>query len=117
MITKSKGVTTLVLSMFLLLLAVPVWAANGKVTFNFYHKIQVGDKTLGPGNCVVSWVSHSPEADVSFLVKDKVVAEAHGKLVERNEKSQSDAVITLKDDSGNERLKEIRFAGKKTVRV
>jgi hypothetical protein len=114
---RNKAKSMFVTSFLVFALAVPVARAKDAVNFKLLTSIDVGGKVIGPGNCQITWVSHSPETDVSFFVRGKVVAEAHGKMVERDTKSEGDTLVTVKDSNGNEILKEIRFAGKKNVLV
>jgi len=92
-------------------------ATKGVMKLALDKAVYVDGKSIGPGPCRVSWATHSPEATVSFAVGGTVVAEARGRFVERDEKSVYDALVTTKDNSGNDVVREIRFIGKKSVLV
>ncbi len=47
----------------------------------------------------------------------KVVAQAHGRMTERDIKAEHNTLVAVKDGSGNEVLKGIRFGGKKSVLI
>ncbi len=114
---RNKITTIFVQSLLLFVLAAPAALAKGTVDFTLERPLEVGGKVVAPGSYKVSWVSHSPETDVSFTRRGKVVAEARGKMVERDAKSEADSLVTVKDSNGKDVLKEIRFAGKKTAIV
>ncbi len=101
-------------AMFVLVAAA---AAKGGMSVLLKTSLYVDGKSVGPGPCQISWATHSPEANVSFVVNGRVVAQTRGKFVERDEKSNYDGLVTAKDGSGNDVLKEVHFAGKKTVLV
>ena len=105
------------LTMGMLFVMVAAAASRGVLRITLKKAVVVDGKSVGPGPCQINWATHSPEADVSFAVSGDVVAKVHGKFVERTEKSAYDGVVTAKDDSGNEVVKEIWFAGKSTVLV
>ncbi len=92
-------------------------AGRGALQFSLKSPMVVADTSVGPGDCVITWMTHSPETDVTFALHGKTVIEAHGKMVERPEKASQDTLVTVKDDSGNDVLKEVRFGGKKWVLV
>ncbi len=77
----------------------------------------VSGTSVGPGSCLITWKTHSPETDLTFALHGKTVIEAHGKMVERPEKASQDTLVTARDSNGNDVLKEIRFGGKKWVLV
>jgi len=105
------------LALGMLFLMVESAAARGVMKVSLQKPLVVAGKSIGPGSCLITWTTHSPETDVSFEMHDKVVIEAHGKMVERPEKAEKDTLVTVKDDSGNQVLKEIRFGGKRSVLV
>ncbi len=100
-----------------LLVSVASAAGKGSLQVTLNRPMVVAGTPLGPGSCMIAWTSHSPETDLKFAMHGKVVAEAHGKMVERPEKAVQDTLVTVRDDSGREVLKEIRFEGKKSVLV
>src|SRR5690348_6006306 len=72
---------------------------------------------ITPGYYVVEWATHSPEATVTFSRNGQVLIMASGKMVERDSKSLSDAVVYSNNADGTHTLKELRFAGKKQALV
>ena len=63
------------------------------------------------GEYNVSWVSHSPEATVTFQTGHDVVATAEGKWVDRHTPYQQNAVVVETNPDGSRSIVEIRFAG------
>jgi hypothetical protein len=63
------------------------------------------------GDCIISWESYSPDANVEFVKLDSVVASADGKWVKRDVKYGDDAYVYRKNGDGSRTLLEIRFGG------
>jgi len=92
-------------------------AAGGAATVKLFGAAQVNGKSLAAGEYKVKWDSNSPQADVTFLQGKKTVATAHAKLVDRDQASRENAVVTRANSDGSETIVEIRFEGKKSVLV
>ena len=99
-----------------ILLTASLWAAgaNSK-TLSFRTAVSVNGAEMKPGFYVVEWVSHSPEATVTFKRNGQVIATASGKWVEGEMKYPADAVVYTNNPDGSHTLKELRFAGSKEV--
>jgi hypothetical protein len=54
---------------------------------------------------------------VTFRVNGKVAAKVPGRIVERDDKSNYDALEVENDSLGNDVIKSIRFRGEKTAIV
>lgn len=91
-------------------------AANSR-TLSFRTAVKLNGTEMTPGFYVVDWVSHSPEATVTFTRNGKVVATAAGKWVERDMKAPADSVLYTNNADGSHTLKELRFGGMKQVLV
>jgi hypothetical protein len=114
---KISGRVFVALSLAILLFGVAGATAKNLVSFVLDQPMTIGGKTVGPGKCEVTWVIHSPETDVTFTLHGKVRVEAHGRMVEKDTKADYNGLVTVKDGNGNDVLKEIRFAGKKSAIV
>ena len=93
------------------------FAASGAATIKLFSAAQLNGKSLAAGEYKLKWESHSPEADVTFLQGKKTVATAHAKLVDRDQASPENAVVTRANSDGSETIVEIRLEGKKSVLV
>ncbi|HEV2177643.1 MAG TPA: hypothetical protein VGW33_10655 [Terriglobia bacterium] len=63
------------------------------------------------GEYDVRWVSHSPEATVTFEKRHNVVATAEGKWVDRHNKYGQNAVVLEANPDGSRSIVELRFKG------
>ena len=101
-----------------ILLTVSLWAAAANSrTLSFRTPVKLNGAEMTPGFYEVQWVSHSPEATVTFRRNGQVVATAAGKLVEREMKAPADSVVYSNNADGTHTLKELRFGGSKQVLV
>ena len=109
---KSKNLI-LTATIIILLIAVPVMAAEGMARFVVTDTVSVAGNQLKPGSYEVKWESHSPEATVSFISDGKAVLKVEGKIEELKEKNDSSSLLIMKDSSGKPVLKGLQFGGKK----
>ena len=101
-----------------ILLTASLWAAAASSrTLSFRTAVSLNGSEMKPGFYEVEWVTHSPEATVTFRRNGEVVATAPGKMVERETKAPADAVVYTNNADGTHTLKELRFAGKKQALV
>ena len=101
-----------------ILLTASLWAAAANSrTLSFRTAVTLNGAEMKPGFYVVEWVSHSPEATVTFKRNGQVVATAPGMWVERDAKSPADSVVYSNNEDGTHTLKELRFGGMKQVLV
>ena len=101
-----------------ILLTASLWAAAASShTLSFRTPVQLNGSEMKPGFYEVQWVSHSPEATVTFRRNGQVIATAAGKWVERESKSPADSVVYSNNTDGTHTLKELRFGGSKRVLV
>ena len=77
----------------------------------------VAGSHLASGTYGVQWQAHSPEATVSFLKEDKVVATATGRVEDRGKKYASNEVVYSVDAGGAHVVQELRFKGSSQVIV
>ena len=101
-----------------ILLTASLWAAAANSrTLSFRTAVSLNGAEMKPGFYLVEWVSHSPEATVTFKRNGQVVATAAGKWVDGEMKYPADAVVYSNNADGSHTLKELRFAGSKQVLV
>ncbi|HZP31823.1 MAG TPA: hypothetical protein VFB23_00575 [Candidatus Acidoferrales bacterium] len=101
-----------------ILMTASLWAAAANSrTLSFRTAVTLNGAEMKPGFYVVEWVSHSPEATVTFRRNGHMVATAPGKWVQREMKSPADAVVYTNNADGTHTLTEVRFAGTKQVLV
>jgi hypothetical protein len=90
---------------------------NNEKTFTFASDVSLNGTMLPAGYYDIRWVSHSPEATVTFAKGGHVVATSMGKWEDRGAKYKADAVVYTNNGDGSHTLREIRFAGQKQVLV
>ena len=112
---KVAKLTRVLVPVLVLALTATAFAASGSGTLSLSSAAQLNGKTLAAGEYKVKWESHSPEADVTFLQGKTEVATAHAKLVDRDQASPENAVVTRDNGDGPATIVEIRFRGKKSV--
>jgi len=101
-----------------ILLTASLWAtAASSRTMSFRTSVKLIGSEMTPGFYEVEWVSHSPEATVTFRRNGQVVATAAGKWVDRDSKSPADSVVYSNNPDGTHTLKELRFGGMKQALV
>ncbi len=71
----------------------------------------VNGTTLPEGPYQISWVTHSPEATVTFKKGSRVVVTAEGKVTQRDRKFERNEVMYDTDGQGKHVVSEIRLAG------
>jgi hypothetical protein len=109
----SKGVLVVLI---VLALNLSAWANNSK-TVSFRTEVTLNGSKLPSGYYEISWVSHSPEATVTFAKIGQATVTAMGKWVDRGAKYHVDAVVYSNNADGSHTLLEIRFAGKSQALV
>ncbi|PYU28845.1 MAG: hypothetical protein DMG32_01795 [Acidobacteria bacterium] len=115
---KNKGFRGNIWVVLTIVLVASLWAAAASSrTLSFRTPVKLNGAEMTPGFYQVEWVSHSPEATVTFRRNGQVVATAAGKLVERDTKYPADAVVYSNNADGSHTLKELRFGGSKQVLV
>lgn len=91
-------------------------ANNGK-TLSFRTEVVLNGTKLPTGFYEINWVSHSPEATVTFVKAGQVMMTAMGKFVERDVRYNADSVVYTNNPDGTHTLIEIRFGGRKQALV
>ena len=92
-------------------------SANNSKTLSFRTEVTLNGSKLPTGFYEISWVTHSPEATVTFVKAGQVMMTAMGKFVNRDTKYNADAVVYTNNADGTHTLLEIRFAGRKQALV
>ena len=113
----AKLTRVLVPVLVLALTATAFAGTGGSATIKLFGAAQLNGTSLAAGEYKVKWESHSPEAEVTILRDKKAMVTAHAKLVDRDQASPENAVVTRANPDGSETIVEIRFAGKKSVLV
>ena len=113
----AKLTRVLVPVLVLALTATAFAGASGSANIKLFGAAQLNGKSLAAGEYKVKWETNSPEANVTFLQGKKELATARAKLVDRNQASRENAVVTRANPDGSETIIEIRFEGKKSVLV
>ena len=83
-------------------------------TYNLENAVTVNGQALKAGDVDVRWVTHSPQATVTF-VQRKATVTAEGVFVTRAEKAEHDAVVYRINPDGSRTLIELQFAGSTKV--
>lgn len=104
------------LILIVLTLNLSAWANNEK-TLPFRTDVTLNGTTLTAGFYEISWVSHSPEATVTFVRAGHVMVTAMGKWVDRGAAYKADSLVYSNNPDGSHTLLEIRFAGKNQALV
>lgn len=104
------------LILIVLALNLSAWANNEK-TLPFRTDVTLNGTKLAAGFYEISWVSHSPEATVTFVRAGQVMVTAMGKWVDRGAKYRADSLVYTNNPDGSHTLLEIRFAGRNQALV
>ena len=91
--------------------------ANNAKTLPLRTEVTLNGNKLTAGFYQISWVSHSPEATITFVGAGHVMVTAMGKWVDRGAKYRDDAFVYTNNPDGLHTLLEIRFAGKSQALV
>jgi hypothetical protein len=112
-----KYLGTSALSVALLLASgIPALAKNSR-TVTFSHDFVLNGTTIPAGKCHVQWETHSPEATVEFVRNHQVILSTEGRVEERSQGYDRDAVVYNTASDGTMSLVEIRFADSNKVLV
>ena len=103
---------TLVLGLAVLL-ATGAFASN-KGSFHTDQSIVLNGQSIPAGDYTVRWEGAGPDVQVSVMKGHKEVAKTTAKVVELDNKSDSDAVVLL-NGNGTPSVSQFRFSGKKTA--
>ena len=106
---QSNKCVTLVL-VVLVLSAASAFAKNER-QLAITSDASVSGKMLRAGKYKVGWVSHSPEATVTFYSRREAVTTVEGKWVNRGSEYKQNAVVYANHPDGSKSIIEIRFAG------
>jgi len=100
----------------LLTTACAVHAGGPKISQNISldHAVSVNGQALKAGDTEVRWVTHSPQATVTFVQRKSAVT-TDGVFVARSEKAERDAVVYRINHDGSRALVELQFAGSNKV--
>jgi len=89
-------------------------AEKGSGRFVVDHTLVAAGTKIKAGEYNVKWESHGPKATVEFTLIGKPQGiKVPGKIVEVNEKFDSNNIGIGKDPAGRDVIKELQFSGKK----
>src|SRR5437868_15383999 len=112
-----KTLKTIVRAMTILFATSCIAVAAGPKTsqnVNLENSLNVNGQILKAGDVDVRWVTHSPQATVTF-VQRKANVTAEGVYVTRPEKAERDAVVYRSNPDGSKSLIELQFGGSNKV--
>jgi len=97
----------------LIMTSVTVFAKTSKDSrrFTLSAAVTIGGAQVPAGQYNVRWVSHSPDATVTFEKGHNVVATAEAKWVDRPVKYEQNAAVIETNADGSRSIVELRFAG------
>ena len=110
-------IKAIALAILVLLAAHPAAWANNEKTLPLRTEVTLNGQKLTAGFYEISWISHSPEATVTFVRAGHIMVTAMGRWVDRGVKSPGDAFVYTNNPDGSHTLIEIRFAGKNQALV
>ena len=99
------------------LMATPSAFAQNAGTIKLNQTASLQGKQLAAGEYKVTWVTHSPDAEVTLTRKKEVIATVQGKWVDRDAQYQANSVVYTINPDGSRSVLEIRFAGRKGALV
>ncbi len=114
---KQMNWKTLILTLAILLMANILVMAKDAISIEVTHPLSVSGSQISPGSYNLSWVSHSPDATVTFKRNDKIVATANARIEERDSKYSNTEVVYQTNPDGSRTLLEVRLGGRKQVLV
>lgn len=111
-LSLNSKLVTLVLS---LLLATSAFAASDahKGNLQVFDPVQVSGKQLPAGEYQVKWEGNGPDVQLNILKGKKLVATSQAKVVDLDQKANSDSAVVSNNNDGTRSLNQIRFGGKK----
>jgi hypothetical protein len=80
-------------------------------SLNLFNEEILATTRLAPGEYIIRWVTHSPEATVTFITNRKVVGKLMGKVVVHDKKFDQNMIIDDPGPNGSRRLVEIDLGG------
>jgi len=114
-IRKYAGIS--VLSVALLLASGIPGLAKNSGTVILQQDAILNGTALPAGTYHIRWETHSPEATIEFTRRHKVVISTEGKVEQRNQSYNRNAVVYNLASDGSRSLVEIRFASSNQVLV
>jgi hypothetical protein len=113
---QMKTLKNIVGAMAILFTATCVGFAGPKTsqTFTLEEHVTVNGQALKPGDVEVRWITHSPQATVTFAQRKSTVT-TDGVFVTRPDKAEHDAVVYHLNADGSRSLIELQFGGSNKV--
>ncbi|MDD5543281.1 MAG: hypothetical protein PHX83_08905 [Acidobacteriia bacterium] len=114
---KNQYLKLLVLGILALVMAsVPAFAKNS-ISIALSQATVVNGTSVAAGDYTVKWEQHSPEATVTLVRGNDVVASSPAKVVERDTKYAATAVVTDTHADGTKTLLKIEIGGTRQALV
>jgi hypothetical protein len=95
-----------------LLLVTSAFASNTG-TFAVANPVTVSGKQLAAGRYFVKWRGKGRSVELNILQGKTIIATVPARLVDLNQTSANNAVVTKSNADGSRSLSELRFAGEK----
>lgn len=102
----------MIFALLLTFVSLSAFAATGSGKINVVSAGQIAGQSLAAGEYKMIWTGEGDQVQVQIMKGKSTVVTAPAKLVEREYKSNNDAVLVSEG-----KIKEVRFSGKKTVLV
>jgi len=112
-----KTLSVMIVAMAVIVAASAAAKAKESAEVILDYNATVAGSQLASGKYNIQWQTHSPEATVSFLRRNKVVATVQGKVVDRGTRYSSNQVVYSETDNGARVIRELRFGGSSEVIV
>ncbi len=85
--------------------------AKNQHRLRLFNEATMGATNLAPGEYLIKWETHSPEATITFLMNKKIVGELKGKIVEHQTKFARDVVEDGPGPNGSRVLLGVSLGG------
>ena len=95
-----------------LLLATSGFAAN-KGSLQVDNPVTINGKPLAAGEYTVKWDGAGPNVELNIMKGKNVVATVPARMLDLEQSSVRDSIITRVNSEGHKSVNEIRFSGKK----
>ena len=82
-----------------------------------HHDAVLGSTHIAAGKYGVRWQGHNPDAAVQFVNKHAIVVSTEGRVEQRNQFYERNAVVYSTGTDGTVSIMEIRFANSNKVLV
>lgn len=103
---------SILLVLFLILLAAPILVAGGTVNYSISKTMFVAGTEIASGEYEVKWAATGSDAKVTFKLNGRVVTTVQGKIEKLAKKSAYNSLTVGKDSAGKDAIKGLLFSDK-----